>query len=275
MVEHSIHIRGVVGSNPAESTMKMKVSCVILAKNEEKNIERAIQSVKFVDEVIVIDDESIDQSVLIAQSAGAKVISRKLNGDFAQARNFAMEKAEGEWILFLDGDEVVTEELKNEIIQLTIDNRLLSKGCFYIKRRDIFWGRELRFGETKKARNKGIIRLVKKDSGHFVGVVHETYKSDLSIGILDGYLNHYPHPTVSAFLADINLYSSLRANELKAQKVRANILQIIFFPFFKFIYTYIILLGALDGAAGFVYSFMMSFHSFLVRAKLYLMKHET
>ncbi len=254
------------------------ISAIILAKNEEKNIKGAIKSVHFCKEIIVIDDNSTDKTIEQIQSLkskvdGLKMYQRSLKGDFAGQRNYAMTLASNEWILFIDADEEVTEELKKEIIKYLQFSNLTMKQSFYIKRRDFWWGKELKFGETQKIRNIGIIRLILKGSGTWMGNVHEIFYTAKSAGTLNGFLNHYPHPTVKDFLQDINNYSTLRAKELLNQGVSANILQIVFFPLFKFILNYFIYLGFLDGPAGFAYAFFMSFHSFLVRAKLYQYQH--
>lgn len=248
---------------------KYPVSAVILARNEEKNIKKAIESVRFCKEVMVIDDDSTDKTPQIAEKSGAIVKKRSIKGDFAGQRNFGMKEATQDWVLFLDADEEITTELKEEIISIL----KAQINTYYIKRRDFWWGRELKFGETQKVKNKGIIRLVQKNSGTWMGTVHEVFYTVKSTGTLKGFLNHYPHPTVRDFLSDINNYSTLRAKELLNQGVSAHIIEIIFYPFFKFILNYFIYLGFLDGAAGFAYAFFMSFHSFLVRAKLYQYQH--
>lgn len=99
--------------------------------------------------------------------------------------------------------------------------------------------------------------------------MHEEFVCQGLVGRLESLLNHYPHPTVKDFLKEINYYSTLRAKELLEQRKSANIFSIIFYPLGKFVFTYFLKLGFLDGPAGFGYAFMMSFHSFLVRAKLY------
>jgi len=255
----------------------MKISAVVLTKNEEKNIERCLKSLEFVDEIVVIDDYSTDKTLEIIQKlegksqklkSKVKIFERKLNNDFASQRNFGLEKTANNWVLFVDADEIATNELKKEILGL-VPTESGDTNAYYIKRRDFFWGKELKYGETKKVRNQGIVRLVKKSSGKWMGTVHEIFHTANRIGSLDGYLNHYPHPTLTEFINDVNNYSSIRAEELFNQNVKTNILQIIFYPLTKFIYNYFILLGFLDRPAGFAYSFMMSFHSFLVRAKLY------
>lgn len=222
------------------------ISVVILSPNQDSVSKRTSDSLTFADEVVYIN----------------------VKDDFAQARNKGMDKAKNEWILFVDSDEEVSKELAKNIGKLDLINSKI--GAYFIPRRDFLWGTELKYGETYSARTEGIIRLVKKGSGKWVGKVHEVFKSQVATGILSGFINHYPHQTITAFLESINNYSTLRAQELKGKEVGTNVFQIILYPFGKFWYTYLLKLGFLDGPAGFVYSFMMSFHSFLVRSKLYL-----
>lgn len=254
------------------------LSAVVLTKNEEANIKRCLKSVDCCDEIIVIDDNSEDNTVKIAKEMGATVYQRALNSDFAAQRNFGLEKAKGDWILFIDADEEVTLELKREIIKMTSPLTLdpFPLVAFSIKRRDFFWGKEMKYGETQKIRNNGLIRLVKKDSGQWTGKVHEefiiqsaTRRTEFKIRKFKNYLNHYPHPTVKDFLQEINFYSTLRAKELKAQGKKTYVFEIILFPLGKFMLNYFLKLGFLDGPSGFAYAFFMSFHSFLVRTKSY------
>lgn len=251
----------------------MKITAVVLTKNEEKNIERCLKSLDFCDEIVIVDDYSTDKTLGIIQKleiksqnlkSKVKIYNRKLKEDFAQQRNFGLSKANNEWVLFVDADEVVTEELK-----LEIQSSKLEKDAFYIKRRDYFWGNELKYGEVRQIRQIGLIRLIRKDSGLWMGDVHEVFHTAKNIGQLNGFLNHYPHPTLKEFISDVNRYSSIRAEELFNRGKETNVFEIIFFPFCKFFYNYFINLGFLDGPAGFTYAFMMSFHSFLVRSKLY------
>lgn len=244
------------------------LTAIILADNEEKNIDCALKSVSFCDEVIVmVDASSLDSTEEIAKKREGTVIKTDISKNFAAARNLAMEKATREWILFVDADEEVSPELAVELQQSVKGDDI---SAYYIRRRDFFWGKELKWGEVLKTRQQGMIRLVKKDSGKWQGAVHEEFMTKKPAGHLRFFLNHFPHPEIAQFLKEINLYSSLRAEELFLKKRKTHVFEIITYPFFKFIYTYFILLGILDGAAGFVYSFMMSFHSFLVRSKLYL-----
>jgi len=243
----------------------MKISAIILAKNEENKIEKAVASLMFCDEVIVIDDESIDATTQIAKKAGAKVLIHAKCNEFAGQRNWAMDQAKNDWILFIDADEEVSENLQLEIVNLKLS---ISTIAFALPRRDFFWGREMKYGEVRKARETGIIRLVKKGGGVWTGYVHETFTPAGEAGKLKEFINHYSHDSLSLFIQDINYYSTLRAEELKNEGINISPLELIFVPLGKFFYTYFILFGFLDGPAGFVYSFVMSFHSFLVRAKI-------
>ncbi len=252
----------------------MKITGVILTKNEEKNIKRAIDSLDFCDEIIIIDDFSSDQTLeIIKKNKKIKFFQKKLDNDFASQRNFALKKSKNDWVFFLDADEEVTKELKKEI--LSIKDEFINKnnlGGFYIKRRDFFLGKELKYGEVKEKREIGVIRLLRKDAGVWQGKVHEKFflkDKKLKTKTLKGFLNHYPHQTIKEFIAHLNFYSNLKAKELYEEGKRTNIFEIIFFPFLKFIYTYFLKFGFLDKEEGFIYSFLMSFHSFLVRAKLF------
>lgn len=248
----------------------MKLSVIILSKGEPST-QRAIESVGFADEILVILDSDVESK--LKEGNKVKVMRHELAGDFSQQRNFAATQAKGDWLLYLDSDEVISPELSSEITSVVsvsppAGGSAVKADVFRLKRRDFFWGKELKFGETKSARKIGFVRLIKKNSGNWHGVVHEKFISEHKPSSLKGHIDHFPHQTISEFLVSVNEYSSARAKELKNNNEQFSILKMIFYPLGKFLYTYFIKLGFLDGVAGFVYSFMMSFHSFLVRAKL-------
>lgn len=241
----------------------MKITGVILAHNEQQTLRTALESLHFCDERIVFDDSSTDDTKKIAVECGARVIEFPVSKSFANARNEAMKIATHNWIFFLDADETVTPELTQSILHC--DEK---KDAYAIPRRDFFWNTELVWGETRSARTRGIIRLVKKDSGSWVGMVHEVFACFGTEGILKGFINHKPHQTIAEFVHDVNRYSTLRAKEMYHNKKSVSVLELLLYPAGKFVYTYCIKLGFLDGAPGFVYSIIMAFHSFLVRSKL-------
>ncbi|MCS7093437.1 MAG: glycosyltransferase family 2 protein [Patescibacteria group bacterium] len=256
----------------------MKITAAILTKNEAKNIDRCLKSVIFCDEIIIVDDFSQDETLKrIPRLKKVKVYQRRVENDFSAQRNFALERAKFDWVLFVDADEEVSQDLQQEIKRFFLSRDIFRQqlGGIYLKRRDFFWGKELKFGEVFKARVQGLLRLINKRLGKFSGRVHEEFRFfpdlDTKTIVFKNFLNHYPHPTLKEFIIDIDYYSTLRAKELAEQGQKGSALQMISYPLGKFLTTYFFWGGFLDGEQGFVYSFLMSFHSFLVRAKLYQM----
>ena len=239
------------------------ISAVVLTKNEEKNIVDCLESLFWCDEIIVVDDNSEDRTLEISRKFDAKVFIRNLNGNFSQQRNFGLSKAIGDWVLFIDIDERVSENLKEEIKAVIKSSKI---NGYAIKRSDTMWGKVLKHGETGSI---WLMRLARKGSGRWIGKVHEEWKIKGRIDTLKNHLDHYPHPTISEFLSDINYYTDLRAKELFEKGVKSNFISIIIYPAAKFLNNYFFKLGFLDGIQGLVFAIMMSFHSFLVRGKLW------
>lgn len=247
------------------------ISAVVLTKNEEKSIKDCIESLKWCDEIIIIDDYSQDRTVEIAKKHGAKVYRHALNDNFAAQRNFGLGKAGGEWMLFVDADERVSRELTREIKYEISKIKNKEAVGFYLKRRDFMWGRELKHGE---AGNVKLLRLARKDAcpptGGWKRAVHETWDIKGPLSTLKNPLMHYPHQTLREFLADIEWMSTLHAQENKKEGKSSNLLKIILVPKFKFFDSWILKRGFLDGMPGFLVAMMMSLHSFLAWSKLWL-----
>lgn len=246
------------------------VSAVILTKNEENNIVDCLETLSWCGEILVIDDYSEDRTVEIAKKLGAKVYQHSLEENFSVQRNFGLEKAIGDWVFFVDADERVPSSLCSEILQIT--NKQINKyNGFYLKRRDILWGKVLQHGEVGDIK---LLRLAKKGKGKWQGLVHEAWDIQKPLASLRNQLFHNPHPTIREFLKEINLYTDIRSKELYEQGIRANFLTIALYTKAKFIQNYFFKLGFLDGNAGLVHAMLMSFHSFLVRGKLWLLWHK-
>lgn len=245
------------------------ISAVILAKNEEQNIEKCIQSVKWCDEIIIIDDNSSDGTLEIAKKYKTTIYHHPLNNDFSAQRNFGLSKARQEWILFVDADEVVTDALAYEISNAIgpTDQNLKNFNGFYIRRSDFMWGKQLKYGETG---NIKLLRLGKKGFGVWEGIAHEKWKIEGNVGDIMNPLLHFPHKTVSEFLKEVNFYTEIRAEELKNKNTKVFFWSILIYPLGKFLINYVIKRGFLDGMQGLLFAIIMSFHSFLVRSKLWL-----
>lgn len=241
------------------------ISAVIITKNEEKNIKECIKTVLWCSEIIVIDDNSIDKTREIAGNVGAKVIRRSLDNDFSAQRNYGMSVAKYDWVLFLDADERISEKLKDEILKKIEENKFEG---FYIKRVDYMWEKQLNFGDVGGVK---LLRLGKKNAGKWKGNVHEIWDIKGKTKILENPIFHYPHPNLDEFLKELNYYSDIRAQELFKEGWKSSFISIILYTKLKFIYNYFIKLGFLDGIRGLIIAILMSFYSFLVRSKLWLL----
>lgn len=241
------------------------VSAVVLTRNEEKNIERCLKSLSWCEEIIVVDDYSEDGTPDIAKKLDATVYSHHLNDNFSAQRNFGLGVVKNDWVLFVDADEIVTPALRDEISQKTEDRKLKTAG-FFLARRDILWGRELKHGETGNVR---LLRLARKKAGKWRRRVHETWEVSGATQTLKNPLLHYPHQSLREFVSDVDRMSTLHAQALKEQGVRSNVLKILFWPPAKFFYNWVFKLGFLDGGPGFLVAAVMSFHSFLSWSKLW------
>ncbi len=242
------------------------ISAVVLTKDEEKNIKDCLESLKFCDQILVVDDNSSDNTQKVAKRLGAKVFIRLLNDDYAPQRNFGLKKASYDWVLFVDADERISNSLKKEIIQAVKSSEY---NGYLLKRRDMMWGKWLKSGETGTIE---LLRLGKKDAGKWRRRVHEYWDIRGNIGRLNNSIIHFPHPTIREFILSINRRSTIHAQENKKEGKRSNLFKIIIWPIGHFIKNYFLKKGYQDGLYGFVFALIMSFHSFLGWSKLWLIQ---
>lgn len=245
------------------------ISAIILTKNEEGNIKECLGGLLWCNEILVVDDDSGDSTVKIAKEMGARVILHPLNEDFSKQRNFSLSQAKYDWILFVDGDERVSDRLAKEIQYnlLKEKNGLGKIGGFYMRRYDYFLGKLLKHGETA---NVKLLRLARRGSGIWQRKVDEVWVVEGEIKTLKNPLMHFSHPNLTQFLESINRRSTMNAEEFYSQGKKIAFLDW-FKPLAKFVSNYLFKIGFLDGVAGFVFAVLMCLHSFLVRGKLYLL----
>lgn len=248
------------------------ISVVIITKNEEKNITRCLDSLKWCDEIIIIDDNSTDKTTEIAKKYKTKIYTHALDSNFSAQRNLGLTKARNDWVLFVDSDEVVSDALAYEIqnaIGFKDQNQRDYQG-FYIKRTDFMWGKQLKYGEASIK----LLRLGRKDAGIWKGMAHERWQIGAQVGSLANPILHFPHSNLEEFLREINFYTDIRAKELKNKNTKVFFWTILLYPPGKFIVNYIFKRGFMDGIRGLIFAIIMSFHSFLVRAKLWQVSKE-
>lgn len=246
--------------------MAPKITALAITYNEEDNVKRYVESLSFADEIIFVDSQSTDKTVEIAEELGVKVLQRKFD-DFSNQRNFAIEKASNDWILFFDLDEIISKELEVEIINTLKNPKDIV--AFYIKRNFYFMGKLIKFGGWQ---NDKAIRLFNKNFCRYNGnLVHELVQSTGKTCILKNKLNHFSYKNFDNYNDKLNLYSKLQAENLYKQKKRPNLYHFFIRPTYRFLWQYIFRMGILDGKEGFILSYVHSFSVFKRYLQLWMM----
>lgn len=235
------------------------ISVVIITKNEEDKIARCLESVKWADEIVIVDDLSEDNTPEICKQYAAKVISHKSDGNFDQQRNIGIDNAASDWILQMDADEIVPKELKEEIQKAVSGNSGFSG--FQFRRRNFFLGHFMRYGGFYGPYS---LKLFKKSAGRYVGhSVHETLKVEGKIGTIAADIEHYPFQSIAQNIARTNMYSTVGAkiiweeNNLSLQrKIRYNLTVRPLKAFWK---MYVKRKAYLDGMHGLIFSLLFTF----------------
>jgi glycosyltransferase involved in cell wall biosynthesis len=240
----------------------MKISATIITFNEQKNIARAIESLRCFDEVVVVDSGSVDRTVEIAARLGARVIEHPWEG-FARQKNFAAEQARYDWIFSIDADESLSEALEAEIWQL----RKTGPDCdaYTVPRLAQYLGRWILHSGWYPDRK---IRLYDRRKGHWTGsYVHESVQVDGTVGHLESNLLHYTCDSLTQHLETMNRYTTLAAEQLVAEKVRIGWRHLLLDPPWTFFRTYILQRGFLDGVEGLAIAYMAALYNFVKYAK--------
>lgn len=251
----------------------INLTVVIIAKNEEKMIIDCLESVKkLADEIIVIDNGSIDQTIEIAEKYGARIF--KINGtDFSRLRNEGLKEARGEWILYVDADERVTPELKDEILKYIKDDPSASSGssAFGLRRKNFY------LGNHEWPKIEKLERLFKKEKlKGWYGDLHESPKFEGNLRELNGFLLHYTHRDLSSMLAKTIEWSSLEAQaRFKAGHPRMALWRFPRVMLSAFYDSYIRDGGWKVGIVGLIESLYQAFSSFITYAKLWELQNST
>ena len=224
------------------------LTVVILTKNEEKNIVDVIENAKKVsDKVLIVDSGSTDKTVELAEENGARVVYRAWDNDFAAQRNFALQYVKTEWVLYLDADERINDELAKDINKELNNPR---KALFKLVRRNSAFGRDFKYGVLGP---DSVVRMFPKDLVEWQGKVHESPIGDLPIITLKGFLKHYTYTDFDQYISKMNAYSTIGAQNNKAKNKKVGVIKdFVFRPFFAFFKMYVLKKGFLEGWLGFV-----------------------
>jgi glycosyltransferase involved in cell wall biosynthesis len=246
---------------------KIPLSIVIITKNAANQLGACLESGRFADEIVVVDSGSTDNTVALAHAAGARVIAHTWLG-FGRQKQFAVNAAKHDWVLCLDADERVTPSLEASIYKAfqAIAQSSTTQFAWRMPRRNSFLGRWLKHGEGYPDYS---LRLFNRNHAAWSNdEVHETVITTSPIGTLQGDLLHDSAETIDAYLAKQNRYSSLHAQALYDQGVRAGYGKLLLSPAARFVKFYFLRLGFLDGGAGFAHIIIGCFAAFSKYAKL-------
>jgi len=239
-----------------ENSPAPKISALAITYNEEDNIRRYVESLSFADEIIIVDSYSTDATEQIARELNVKFMQKEFL-NFSDQRNFAIQQAKNDWILFFDLDEVVTPKLEQEIKTVLANNS--NEIAYFVKRKFHFMGKKIHFGGWQTDR---VIRLFNKNHCAYSGLVHETIQARGVVGKLSEKVDHYSYKSFDNYNSKLTMYSKLQAENLYNKKRRPNAYHFFFRPFYRFCWQYFFRMGILDGKEGFILAYVHSFSVF-------------
>jgi glycosyltransferase involved in cell wall biosynthesis len=225
----------------------LPLSAVLITKNAASQLEACLSSLAFCAEIVVVDSDSTDGTVVLAQRCGARVVSSDWRG-FGPQKQFAVEQAANDWVLCIDADERVSDELK-----AGIEAALAAPGfpAYRFARCNRFMGRYLRHGEGYPDWS---LRLFDRRHARWsADAVHEKVLTDAAVGTLKGDLLHDSAETLEHYLAKQDRYTTLAAEEALAAGKRGGIARMLLSPLVRFVKFYLVRLGFLDGWPGLVH----------------------
>ena len=229
--------------------LKIKLSVVIISKNEENFIEDAVKSASFANEVLILDSGSSDRTCNIAKKLGAKVEYQEWLG-FGKQKQKAVELASNDWVFVLDSDERFTSDLQKEILKLLSNPE---KKGYFVPRLNNFWGKDIKSCGLYPDYS---LRLFNRNSGRFNDrEVHESVIIEGEAGYLKNHMKHLAYDNIEQFINKQNKYSSL------SQK-KKNIFKAMINPYWTFFKLFIIKKGFLDGWDGFIISKLYAQYTF-------------
>lgn len=236
------------------------ISVIITTFNEEHNIKGVLESVRWADEILIVDSFSTDQTLEWARNYPVKILQRSYQGP-ADQKNWAIPQAAHEWILLLDADERVTLDLQQEILKI-LGQKDIPFDAFWIGRQNYFMGKKVRFSGWQ---GDAVIRLFRRDLCRYNDQqVHEEIISEgIRTGRLKNKMEHYTFKDTGHFLDKMRRYALWSAQDHAQKTPRVTFFHLYFKPLFRFLKHFVWQGGFLDGQIGFIISRIMAWGVFL------------
>ena len=236
--------------------MRQTITAVVLTKNEAAQIRQCLETIRWVDEIVIVDGESTDETPEICRSFGARVITHRFEGDFGQERNIGNQNSTMEWILQLDADDRVTEKFRQRALQILEEGSV--HAAYRFRRKNCFLGQWMRYGGW----DHYSLHFFRRGKARYQGRVHHQLLVDGSIGTLEVPIEHIPFTSLEQFWSRQNRYTSLEALELLELNGKASERelheQIVVKPVKLFWKFYVKKQGFREGMVGLIFSGLFS-----------------
>lgn len=244
----------------------MKITATIITLNEERNIARAIESLRCADEILILDSGSTDRTIELAKNLGATVIESGWLG-YAKQKNWVAGQATHDWILSLDADEALSEALEAEIWNLKKSGPRFD--AYTMPRLARYLGRWILHSGWYPDRK---VRLYDRRKAKWVGeFVHESVVAEGRVGHLESNILHFTCDSLSEHMRTLDRYTTLAAQEIAARKTKVPLWKVALSPAWTFFKTYVVQRGFLDGLEGVTIAYMAAFYTFLKYSKARIM----
>ena len=246
------------------SSERRKITAYVISFNEARQIRAVLESVKWADEIIIVDSFSTDGTVEIAREFGARIISEKFCG-FGRLRNFALDAARNDWIFSIDADERCTPEFADELRETLVEPR---HAAYFVPRRNTFLGQPVHYGGMYPDYRQPQV-FDRREFRYREDLVHEGFDCSGSIGYFKTPIWQHPWPTLIVVLGKMDRYTTLMAQRRFEDGQRSSLLKMLFAPPFGFARKYISQQGFRDGMPGFIMAVLHGYYTFVKYAKLW------
>lgn len=249
-----------------------KISAFVVCMNEERNIRRCLESLKWCDEIVVIDSGSTDETLTICREYTSKVIVRPWAGYVGQ-KSFGLEQCSHPWVLNVDSDEEVSNELREEILEILSRNGNLPRPAsgYYLPRVVFYLGRWWKKGGWHPEFR---LRLMRREQTSWGGnEPHERAVVSGNTAKLRSELRHFTYSDITEHVSSLNNFSNVSAQTMYERGERSSIIKMAINPWARFMKFYFLKRGFLEGKAGLIVAMLEGYYVFLKYSKLWALEH--